>query len=476
MKKKNEKSGSLRPPVVSVLGHVDHGKTTLLDYIRKTNVASREAGGITQSIGASVAKTKEGKKITFIDTPGHAAFSKMRSRGAKVSDIAILVVAADDGVKPQSSEALRYIKEAKIPYLVAMTKIDLNTADTKKATNQLEKEGVKFEKKGGDVPLVLVSGKSGKGIDDLLEMLILISEVGGVEGSPGGKLEGVVIETSKDKRGPLVSIIMRDGTLRVGDTIKVEDISARVRGLFDDKGKPQKKVLPGEPGLILGFSRLPQVGAKIETAKDKIDDDKEFKKQVLNIETGKIPIVIKTLTTGSLEDLLANLPAEIAVVNAGVGDINENDVFTAKSASLAQSGYDGRILAFQSKASPSVAKLADTEGVKIETFDLIYKLFERLEELIMDDEVQVLGKAEILASFPFNNKLVAGCKVSEGNISRGDKLLLMRKDEEIGKIRAQSLKKQKQKVRVVKEGEEFGIIFTPQLDFQVGDVILSVRK
>ncbi len=476
-KKPARKTGDLRPPIVSVLGHVDHGKTTLLDYIRKTDVVAREAGGITQSIGASVVETKQGKKITFIDTPGHATFSKMRSRGAQVSDIAVLVVAADDGVMPQTTEALKYIKEAKIPYIVAITKIDVKTANIKVTKDQIEKAGIKFEGQGGDIPLVSVSGKTGKGVDDLLEMVTLVAEVNEIKGDPGGELEGAVIETGKDKRGPLVSIVLRNGTLKVGSIIKAEDTSTRVRGLFGDKGKSKKSILPGESALILGFSTLPPVGAKIEVADEDFDWKKEYKRPTqIGVEKGKIPVVIKTQSTGSLEDLLANLPEEITVVYAGVGDINGSDVFTAKSASLVQPDYPGRIFAFQSKASSLVAKLADTEGVELESFDVIYKLFERLEEIIKEDDVTILGKAEIIASFPYNNRLVAGCKVLKGKISRSEKLVLMRQDEELGKIRVRSMKKQKQKVQEAKEGEEFGIIFTPQLDFEIGDVILSVRK
>src|SRR3990172_5876534 len=205
--------GQTRPPIATVLGHVDHGKTTLLDAVRKTNVASREAGGITQSIGASQVTTKEGKKITFIDTPGHAAFTNMRSRGAKVADIAVLVVASEEGVKPQTKEALQIIKEAKVPYMVAATKIDLASADPDAAKEQLEKEGVSFEGRGGDVPFVALSAKTGKGIEELLETLSLVSEVHDIKADSQGELEAVVLETSKDKRGLLVSVVVRNGTL-----------------------------------------------------------------------------------------------------------------------------------------------------------------------------------------------------------------------------------------------------------------------
>ena len=241
MEKKTNQSGSLRPPIVTILGHVDHGKTTLLDAIRKTNVAGKETGGITQSTLASQVVRPEGKKITFIDTPGHAVFSQMRARGAKVADLAVLVVSADDGVKPQTKEALGYIKETNTPFLVVITKIDLPQVNIEKAKGQIEKEGVSFEGKGGNTPLILVSAKSGKGINDLVEMILLVSEVNAIAGDAEGVLEGLVIETSKDKRGPVVSVVITNGTIKVGMDVAGGDINAKVRGLFDHLGKTIKK-------------------------------------------------------------------------------------------------------------------------------------------------------------------------------------------------------------------------------------------
>jgi translation initiation factor IF-2 len=253
----------LRPPIVSVLGHVDHGKTTLLDYIRKTSVAEKEVGGITQSTGASKVKTKDGKEITFIDTPGHAAFSNMRSRGAKVADIAILVVAADDGVKPQTKEALEYILSSQIPFIVAATKTDLSSSSVDNVRNQLEKEGVSFEGRGGEIPLVVVSGKTGKGVDDLLEVVGLVAELHEIKGNTNDDLQAVVIETGKDKGGPTVTVVVRNGSLKVGDQVIAETTKAKIRGLFDFKGKSVKSCLPGDSCLILGFSELPPVGSRV---------------------------------------------------------------------------------------------------------------------------------------------------------------------------------------------------------------------
>lgn len=461
-----------RPPIVTVLGHVDHGKTTLLDAIRKTSVAAREAGGITQSIGASIATTKEGKSITFIDTPGHAAFGKMRSRGSKVADIAILVVAAEDGVKPQTLEALQLIKEAQIPFIVAITKIDLPSADVEGAKSQLTKQGVNFEGMGGDTPVLPVSGKTGKGVEELLETITLLSEVSQIEADPKGELEAVVIETQKDKRGPLATAVVRNGTLRVGEPVFAENVATKVRGLFNYKGTSIKEALPGEPVQILGFEILPPVGAKITSLAGEVTEQPAEKPDLgqFKLRKGEIAVIIKAKSTGSLEAVLGGVPAGIVVVDSGVGDIFESDVLLAKSSGV------GRIFAFESGASTAVKKLARAEGVVIEEFKIIYELFLRLEELVKKGEVEILGKAEIVASFPFDNKKIAGARVVSGKIAKTDTLTLLRGEKEIGKIKVISLKKQKQEIAEAKAGEELGILFEPQLAFVIGDVIVSVRK
>ncbi|MCH7640614.1 GTP-binding protein [Patescibacteria group bacterium] len=470
--KKEKGAGELRPPIVTILGHVDHGKTTLLDKIRKTNLASREAGGITQSIGATSVVTNQGKRITFIDTPGHSAFSKMRSRGAKVADLAVLVVAADDGVKPQTKESLSYIKEEKIPFIVAANKMDLPASDIKKVKTQLEKEKVAFEGSGGDTPLVAVSAKTGKGLDELMEMITLVSEVNEVKGDTKGKLEAVIIETTKDKRGLFAAVVVRNGTLKARDEISSEGIECRIKGLFDNQGKKIMEIKPGEAGLILGFSKLPPVGAKvISKEEDTSERHKDVPKKVSRkVGEGEIPVVIKAESMGSLEAIISNLPDKVVVIGSGVGDVSDSDVFLAKSAE------NSHIFVFRAKTSSSVSKLVDTEGVKIEVFDVIYEFLDRLEELLKKGEEKVLGKAEILAEFPYSNKRVAGCRIVEGRIAKGDAVLLNRREKEVGKAKVVSLRKEKKDVSVVKKDEEFGIILSPQLDFKVGDVILSVSK
>jgi translation initiation factor IF-2 len=459
-----------RPPIVTILGHVDHGKTTLLDAIRKTNVALKEAGGITQSIGASLVETKEGKIITFIDTPGHAAFSEMRSRGAKVADIALLIVDASDGVKPQTIEALRMIKEAQVPMIVVATKIDLPSASTEVVIGQMEKEGVAFESRGGDTPLVSVSAKNGKGIDELLETISLVAEVQGIEGKTNEPLEAVVIETSKEARGPMASVVVRNGTLKIGDLISAEGISGKVKGLFNSKGKGVKEVLPGEPISILGFEKLPPIGAGVVSgAMQKSEEIKKEEPKIEKIKPDQLPIVLKAKSAGSLEAVKGSLPEKVVVLSSGVGEVNQSDILMAKP-------FNARVVAFESGVSSEIVKLAEAEGVKVEKFAIIYELIQRLEEILTKGQEEILGKAEIIATFPFNDKKVAGCKVTQGRINKTDKMQIIRGEKKLGQIKAISMKKQKQEISEAKAGEEFGVIFEPQLDFAIGDVLVSVRN
>ncbi len=461
----------LRPPIVVVLGHVDHGKTTLLDAIRQTDVAQKEAGGITQSIGASVIE-KEGKKITFIDTPGHEAFSNMRSRGAKVADLAILVVASDDGVKPQTIEALRHIRLARIPFIVAATKVDLPTASVENVRSQLEKEGVLFEGRGGDVPLIPISAKEGKGVREIIEMILLISELYEIKGDPQGGLEAVIIEVGKGREGITASVLVRNGKLRVGDEIVSDGIQAKVRALFDFRQRPIKEIGPGEPAKILGFEDLPKVGSLVSHKKNiPILTPTEFEESVKTTPTSKsvLPIILKANSAGSLEAILASLPKEVSVINSGVGEVTESDVLLAKPS-------QARIFSFGLKVPGQVSKLAENEMVIIESFEIIYELLERLEELIKEGKVEVLGVGNILKEFVFEGKRVAGCKVSLGRINIKDVLTLKRGEAILGEVKILSLRKGKTDVSEVKEGEECGILFTPQLDFRVGDMLLSLRK
>jgi translation initiation factor IF-2 len=471
----DSKINQARPPIVVVLGHVDHGKTTLLDAIRSTSVAAREAGGITQAIGASVVETKDGKKITFIDTPGHAAFGKMRGRGARVADIAILVVAQDDGVQPQTKEAIQIIRDAGIPFIVAGTKSDVAGVNAEVLKGQLEKEQIFFEGRGGDVPFISVSARNKTGISELLEMLILMSEVSGLTGDPKADLEAVVIESNKERMGTVASLVVRNGSIKVGDTIFAEEIECKVRGIFDDKGKATKEVLPGYPAKVIGFSEVPQVGASITSvphAKIALPVAPRNKFDLRRLKDDEVPVIIKASNAGALEAIIASLPPKVVVVDSGVGEINSSDIISAKTGNaLTQSAT---IFAFETKIPNDILKLAEAEKIKIARFDIIYELLQAVDELLKKGKVEELGRAGVMASFPFNNKKVAGSKVINGRISKGDRIILMRAEKEIGKGKVVSLRKQKIEVASVGQSEEFGAIIEPQLDFAVGDVIVSV--
>lgn len=456
-----------RPPVVVILGHVDHGKTTLLDKIRSTNVAAGEAGGITQGIGASVITTKDKKDITFIDTPGHAAFGKMRERGAKIADIAVLVVAGDDGVKPQTKEAIEYIKETGDSYVVAITKSDLTTSNKEQVLSQLEKEGIKFEKRGGDVPFLEVSGKTGKGIDELLETILLMHEMSEAKSEPDVPLSAVVIETTKEKSGGQVSVVVIKGTLKPQITIYSDSQECRVKALFDWTGKRIGEVLPGYPAKILGFKNLPEIGSEI-TAKptEQVVKKTETNGKYSATTEGK-KLIIKAENAGMLEAVLTGLPKELAVIDSGVGDVTDNDIFIAKSGGA-------HIYSIGLKAAGSIKNLAKTEKVVLKEFDIIYKLFEEADEYLKEGEIEVKGKAVVLDTFPFSGKIVAGCKINSGSIKKGDNIKVRKNDTEIGQATAVSLRKGKEETGEVKAGEEFGLLLKPQLEIEKGYDILSV--
>lgn len=471
---KKAKNNGYRPPIVAVLGHVDHGKTTLLDYIRKTNVAGREAGGITQRIGAYQVETKEGEKITFLDTPGHQAFWAMRSRGATVADLVVLVVAADDGAKPQTRESLEHIKRAKVPYLIALTKIDLPQAEPERVKNELAKEGINLEGRGGDIVVVPVSGKTGEGVESLLEMISLISQLHEVSGDPKAALSAVVIETKLDsRRGPVVSVVVRNGRLALGEEIQAENVAARVRALFDESGKPLKEVLPGQPAEILGFETLPPVGAKVsfKTA--------AFKEEILpqkpkSQEEGGFPIIIKADTTGSLEALVSSLPTGINLFSSGIGDISLSDVLAASAAQAA-------IVGFNVKVPGDVVKLAESEGVLVQIFKVIYELIEELEKIaqgktILKTQEKILGRAEIIAEFPYGEKeRIAGARVLEGRIAKGDKIHLARDGKTLADVSITSMRRVKENITKAQKGEEFGAFFAGSVDFQIGDMLESFQ-
>jgi len=506
MKKKTTKIGSQttsgqtsqgsRPPVVVILGHIDHGKTTLLSKIKEIDLTRKEHGGITQhlSVYQVAFKAKDGKlkEITFIDTPGHAAFNNLRARGAKIADLAVLVVAASEGVKPQTKESLKFIQQAKIPFLVALNKIDLPEVILEKAKKNLADNDIAIEGYGGDVVVVPVSAKEGKGITDLLEMILLLTEMNSIKGNPRAKLEAVVLESKIDAhQGSLAILLVRNGSLKVNDKIKVEEADGKIKAMFNDKGEKVEQALPSQAVEVLGFHQVPAVGGKVERLKEKTTGEKiPSKKETPAVlsktkkteETvgkpkekveKKLKIILKVDVEGSLEALKSNLPEDCQLIKAEVGEVNDSDVLLATT-------NHAEIFAFNVKISKAIKKLAETEKVKINSYQVIYELLDDLEKKILhflspNIDEQVLGKAEILAEFKMKER-VAGCRVLEGEIKKNDKFHLFRGETLLGNDRFKSLKQGKNDAEQIKKGEEFGAVFSGNLDFQIGDVIVSYLK
>lgn len=469
----SQTSGKIaRPPVVAILGHVDHGKTSLLDKIRNTNITAREAGGITQSIGAWQITISKGQKITFIDTPGHAAFEGMRARGAKIADLAVLVIAADDGVMPQTKESLEFLRASNTPFLVAITKVDLQTAQIDKVKNQLLELEVVPEDYGGQIIVLEVSSKTGKGVEELLEMLSLVGQMHNISGDPKGPLSAYILEAERDpRRGVVVSVVVKNGTLKVGETVIADQVSGKVRGLFDENKKPVKEIGLSTPAEVIGFATLPKVGSEVKVPQEKTEETKEGIKS-LNITKG-FPIILKADTAGSLEAIMGQLGEDVGVVLSAVGDIVESDVLTASSTGAT-------LIGFNIKLSKEVLKLAEEEKVKIYSYKIIYELLSDIQRWIKEVQEQgvekILGVAQVVAQFPHDSRTkIAGCKVLEGRIIKTDRVRLKRGEEILGLIKLQSIKKQKQEVDRAEKGEECGIIFEPQFDFQIGDVLESIQ-
>jgi translation initiation factor IF-2 len=462
-----------KPPVVTIMGHVDHGKTSLLDFIRKTKLTAKEPGEITQAIGAYQIEVNN-EKITFIDTPGHAAFTKMRSRGAGVADIVILVVAANDGVMPQTKESIEIIQNAGVPYLVAINKIDLPEASIDKVKAQLAENNVLVEDYGGNIVSVPVSAKTGQGVDQLLEMILLTAEINELKADPDGDFEAVVIESKLDKFcGPTASLIVKNGTLKKGDQINAEGVAAKVRMLKDEWGKAKEAVSPGDPILVLGFESLPSVGAVVHKSGEQVPSLTEEAKKGLpqKTEEGKLKIILKADVSGSLEAILGCLPSEVQVMDSGVGEITEADVLFAKT-------LGAEIYGFNLAVSGSVKKLAETEKVKIKNYNIIYDLLKDLEERILKIleptiDRKVLGKAEIVAVFEIKGERIAGARVLEGKINKNVPVCIQRGEKILAEARITSLKQQKQDVNEVTLGTEFGVVLSGKVDFKEGDVIIS---
>ena len=473
-----------RPPVVAILGHVDHGKTSLLDYIRKAKVAAGEAGGITQHIGAYQAE-HNGQKITFIDTPGHAAFSKMRSRGAQVTDFVILVVAANDGVKPQTIESIEHIKKSGVPFIVAINKIDLPDVYPDVTKGQLAEHGVLVTGFGGDTEVVEVSAKTGKGIDNLLETILLMAEVENIQADPNLPMSAVVIEAVRDpKIGPVVTMLVREGTLRERDEVYSSTSSGKVKRMTDAAGQTLKEVSPGMPAEILGFTSVPMVGETVGTTPIEIsatiDQEPTLELPPVDMATllgegsPKLNIILKSDTVGTLQAIEQSFSEEINLIFKGVGAITENDVLLAETSGA-------QLIGFAVQIPKSVQKLADEHGVRVRVYKIIYELLENLQKQVLKlieptiDE-EVTGEAVIKQIFEMKGEKIAGCKVKKGEIKKTDLIHIKRDDQIIGDPKIKSIKTGKEEVEIRKTGDEGGIVFTRYSNFQVGDSIVAYQK
>jgi len=488
-----------RPPVITVMGHVDHGKTSLLDFIRHTNVIATEAGGITQHIGAYQVETK-GKKITFLDTPGHEAFTTMRARGAQVTDIAVLVVAADDGVMPQTVEAINHAKAANVPIVVAINKIDKPTANPEHVKQQLAEHGLVPEEWGGNTICVPVSAKTGAGIDQLLEMLLLVAEMEEIKANPSCPARGTVIEAELDKgRGPVATVLIQKGTLSVGDHILVGTTYGNVRAMYDFKGRRIKKALPGTPVAILGLSEVPAAGDLLyavddeKTARQIAEKRLDKKRQMDNvvpervtlddlfnqIKEGKVKelnLVVKADVHGSVEALiqalskLSDKEVRINIIHSGVGAITETDVMLA-------SASNALIIGFNVRPDSNAKKAAESHNIEIRLYRVIYEVIDdikaALEGMLEPIYKEVtIGRAEVREIFHIPKVgTIAGCNVIEGKVVRNGKVRLIREGIVVYEGKIESLKRFKNDAREVVQGHDCGIGLEKFQDIKIGDIL-----
>lgn len=494
-----EKGNALieRPPVVVIMGHIDHGKSTLLDYIRKTNIVDKEAGGITQHLSAYevVHKNEEGvlKKITFLDTPGHAAFSGMRERGATVADIAILIVSAEDSVKAQTIEALNTILEAKIPYIVAINKIDRPGANIEKVKSDLMEKGVYLEGYGGQIPFVEISAKVGTGIDSLLSTILLVAELESFTGNPLLPATGIVIESHLDqKRGVTATMVIKDGTLTKGMFVVVDDAMVSTRIMEDFLGKQVTKELTFcAPVGLTGFDKIPNVGSIFTSHESKKEAEKAIENWKQNKtsrssaetsfddDTALIPIIIKGDVAGTVEAIekevakLNTKDISFKVIRSAIGAINESDL------KIAGGDKDALIVGFNVKLDNTAKDVNESLKVEVATFDIIYKLTEWLAEILetrrpRKETLELTGKTKVLKVFSATKeRRVIGGRVESGRLAQGNQVRIMRRDFEIGKGSIVGVEMGKIKSKEILEGNECGILIETKIDIAPGDYLES---
>jgi translation initiation factor IF-2 len=491
-------------PVVTIMGHVDHGKTKLLDTIRKSNVMEKEVGGITQHIGAYQVKYN-GKKITFIDTPGHEAFTAMRARGASVTDIVVLVVAADSGVMPQTIEAIHHAREAKVPIIVAINKIDKPEANIERVKQQLAEHGLIPEEWGGDTIFCPISAKFGQGIDELLEMIILTAEIAELKANPKLNPKGVIIEAKLDRgRGPVATVLLKQGTLRVGDAVVAGTSCGKIRAMINDEGIRIKEAYPAMPVEILGLDSVPQAGDILR----KVENEK-IAREIVNklrqreragigrsisritladvhkqIEEGKLvelKIILKGDVQGSIEAIsqaLTNLKHKevtINIIHTGCGEITESDILLASASNAV-------VIGFNVKPTPSASKKAEEEKVDVRTYEIIYDLIEDIKQALVgmlspQIKEEIIGRAKVLATFKVPKfGVVAGCSVTEGIVVRGENIRVIRDEKVIYEGKIDSLKRFKEDVKEVSKGFECGIGIQNFFDFKEGDELIIFKK
>jgi len=497
-----------RPPIVVIMGHVDHGKSTLLDYIRKTNIVIGEAGGITQNISAYEVSHKDEenkeKKITFLDTPGHEAFSKMRERGALIADIAILMVSAEDGVKPQTVEAWKTITTMKLPSIVAINKIDKPNANVEKTKQELAENEIYLENYGGKVPYAEISAKVGTGVDNLLSLILILAEMENFTGDKNADASGFVIEADLDsKRGIQATLLIKNGTIKKGMTVAVEDSTTSTRMIHNFKGDPIDTASLSSPIRLCGFDKMPTVGAMFKTFKNKKDaltyaqnwkdSQGESKEQLMSkTEDGcdqkVIPIVLKADVSGSMEAIEKEIAkvkckgevdnAKFKIISKGVGPVTLSDIKNISN------GENPIIIGFNVKADKSAIETAEQRGIKISFFDIIYKLTEWLEEQMEErrpkiETVETTGRAKIIRAFSrTKERQIIGGKVIEGHLLLNKIVKIIRREFEIGRGKIVNLEKNKVKTSEVEEGAEFGMMIESKIEVAQGDIIelFSIAK